>query len=128
MKTTHERTLETIQDAIQKAKTFGFTVYAPENPEYFHFSDGENIGYCQTREIFHDSVQFSTVHKPNNQCGMGFGLQDIDNAIYPKDLTKDDFLNAFILTPSWWKKSFTPSKFTLKEWLETWSGKRSQTI
>lgn len=79
---------------------------------YFHFTDGQQIGYCQ--EGYFGGIRFSTIHKPSTQAGTGFSLQD-DPGIY--EPTIEDAKKAFINVPAWFRREkFTPIKYA--NWAE----------
>lgn len=63
------------------------------------FTEGNNIGYIQTGDFGH-GVKYSTVHKPNNNIGTGFGLcEDAEDNPAIEDLRR-----AFIIAPNWAKR------------------------
>jgi hypothetical protein len=69
-----------IQDLINQAKAQGLQTYGPENlTTYFYFTDGERIGYCQIDRLTGPS--WSTVHKPNQTTGTGFGAESFNEAL-----------------------------------------------
>lgn len=82
---------------------------------YFYFTDGTNIGYCQ--DAYFGGIQFSTVHKPNKNCGTGFGLDE--NGIY--EPTVEDALRAFIIAPNWAKPRDRQAVVKFKSWDEFFS-------
>lgn len=105
---------ELLQQTADMIKDAGYKVYISvwkhENglvkPNYFHFTNGQKIGYCQ--EGYFGGIRFSTVHKPSAICGTGFGLQE-DPGLYAP--TIKDAEEAFIVKPKWFKKHFTPTKY-----------------
>ena len=68
---------------------------------YIHFSDdGKNVGYAQQERF--GGVTFSTVHKPNSNCGTGFAVTDRDAGNF--DPTLGDARSAFTFAPYWASK------------------------
>lgn len=96
---------ELLQSVADMIKAAGMKVYisnwanASAKPTYFHFTDGDNIGYCQ--EAYFGGITFSTVHKPCRECGTGFGLNE-DGLYSP---TVKDAKRSFIHAPNWAKRT-----------------------
>lgn len=88
--------------AVKEVKEMGFKVYVyeknVENPTYCFIEDNSgNIGYMQAGD--YGGVRFSTVHKPNRECGTGFGLQMWDEALC--NIETNDVINSFAMYPKW---------------------------
>jgi hypothetical protein len=120
----------TIYQAIHKVKDLGFRVFIPNNKKpitYFHYSDGQNVAFIQTNDIFHDSIKISTVHKPSTWHGTGFAIHGEDSSVDVENLTVPILAHGFITIPSWAiKTTHMPEKYTLETWLaNNWSGQRS---
>lgn len=80
-----------------------FRILVPDNPDtWMHFEKDGKLGYCQL-SYFKCGISFSTVHKPNKNCGTGFGLDDSYTGV--PSPTIEDAERAFILAPNWAKKS-----------------------
>lgn len=79
------------------AKNNGFQVWTFESTgsiKQVFITDGKNIGTCSAD---FSGVHFGTVHKPNRQCGTGFGLQS-DHII---NSTIDNIKESFCFAPHW---------------------------
>lgn len=89
-----ESKIKELKDFIEKLKVNGFEVYAPEPlTTYCNFVKDNKIGYV---ERSYSGFNFSTVHKPNTDCGTNFSIHsDIDNPTIK--MAEDCFLN----TPHW---------------------------
>lgn len=83
-----------LHDFAKELIAAGFDVYAQPDATWLHFTDGENIGYCQFDP--YRGFGFSTVHKPNKQTGTGF---DAGCDIWPA--TIDHAKEAFAFAPAW---------------------------
>jgi len=80
-----------------------FKILVPEKAtSYMHFEKDNKIGYCQL-SYFNCGICFSTTHKPNRNCGTGFGLDDGYTGI--EKPTIKDAERAFANYPDWAKKS-----------------------
>lgn len=86
--------LKEVYDLCKKLGLKMFTSQAPENISYFFISDGEKIAYCESK---YGCASFSTVHKPNRQCGTGFGL-DYDTS---KTLEQNILFALNCFAPAW---------------------------
>lgn len=90
-----------LQEVADMLKKEGLKVYISNwnhtsaKPTYFHFTDGVNIGYCQTERF--GGVRFSTVHKPCKEAGTGFGIQGYFETI--ANPTIEDAKQAFSTIP-----------------------------
>lgn len=82
--------------------------------EYFHFTDGKEIGYCQQERM--GGLTFSTVHKPNGQCGTGYRITD-DPGFYEVPHI-DQAKKAFLFAPSWARPSEIRAIVKYKNWDE----------
>lgn len=98
---------ELLQSVADMIKAAGMKVYisnwsnSSANPTYFHFTDGDKIGYCQESPYF-GGIQFSTVHKPCRECGTGFGLSDDKAGLDAKfNPSIENAKRAFIHAPNW---------------------------
>lgn len=107
---------EELQKTAQMLKDNGMTVYITKwkhedrKPTYFHFTDGENIGYCQKEW---GGVRLSTCHISNKKGqGSGVALQEYMECIY--DVTLEDAKEAFS-TPGWFLHRYgNPTRY--KSW------------
>ncbi len=92
-----------LQDVADMLKAAGMDIYISNwqtdfgKPSYFHFVEGNNIGYCQYDDLC--GIKFSTVHKPTKDIGTGFGCQDIYEVI--PEITLKEARRAFIIAPHW---------------------------
>jgi len=107
-----------LTDMADKLKVEGMQVfYSPYNDNrlstYFFFTDGENIGYCQSG--YFGGLRFSTVHKPCRECGTGFGLTDDPGLFEP---TIQDAKQAFIIAPNWASSKDRQAVRKYKNWDE----------
>lgn len=112
---------ELLQNTADMIKAAGMRVFISKwshnetKPTYFHFTDGENIGYCQ--EGHFGGISFSTVHRPCKECGTGYGLTDFnDPGIY--EPTIKDAKQAFINAPSWARPTERAAVIKYKNWEE----------
>lgn len=113
---------ELLEHTANMLKDAGLKVYYSANKDgeidspvtYFNFTDGVNIGYCQ--DNYFGGVTFSTVHKPNKNCGTGFGLQDYHHGIF--EPTLQDAKEAFIIAPNWATANDRASVTKYKNWDE----------
>jgi hypothetical protein len=113
-------TSELLENFLTTLKENGFNVYVPENPStYAHFVKDNNIGYVQVG--YFGGLEFSTVHKPCNRYGTGFGLNH-DNGII--DPTIEDAEKAFACSPDWGN----PNVEKYKSWDEYISSPVNQII
>ena len=61
-----------LKEFIKILKKNDFKVYAPKKiTTYCHFVKNNNIGYVERTD---SGFNFSSVHKPNNRCGTGYGI------------------------------------------------------
>jgi len=92
-----------LQDVADMLKEAGMDIYISNwrtdfgKPSYFHFVEGNNIGYCQYDDLC--GIKFSTVHKPCKECGTGFGCQGMYEVI--PSITVEEARRAFIIAPHW---------------------------
>lgn len=91
--------------AVAVVKSFGYRCFHPqyysnrnEKPTYCYITDGTNIGYMQSND-WGSALDFSTIHKPSRENGMGCGIAD---DVLLKDITKELVERTFG-TPKWVK-------------------------
>ena len=91
--------------AVEVVKSFGYRCFHPqyysnrnEKPPYCYITDGTNIGYMQSNDLG-CALNFSSVHKPSRENGMGCGVAD---NVLLKDVTKELVERTFG-TPKWVK-------------------------
>mgnify|MGYP001608146747 FL=1 len=91
---------ELLKRFVDVLKQNGFKVYATINDRitdkitYVHFEINNNIGYVQ--DNYFGGLDFSSVHKPNQENGTGFQIH--------KEITEPTIKHAtdcFILKPHW---------------------------
>ncbi len=98
---------KTLQDVADMLKAAGMDIYIGNwrtdfgKPSYFHFVEGNNIGYCQYDDLC--GIKFSTVHKPTKGIGTGFGCQDMYEVI--SSITVEEARRAFMFAPHWARHS-----------------------
>lgn len=63
--------------AIEKVKSYGFKVYANPERNYFHFSDGKNIGYIQSGKTA--AYALSILYVPGPHFGSSAQFRDVPN-------------------------------------------------
>jgi hypothetical protein len=82
---------------INKLIKNDFKVYVTntENPTYCYFIKNDKIGYCQ--DSYFGGIDFSSVHKPNKDCGTGFRIYEGVN-----NPSCNHALDCFIFAPSWY--------------------------
>jgi hypothetical protein len=106
--------LELFNSYVTLLKENGFKLYTSvrenEKPSWAHIVKGENIGYVQC--AYFGGLSFSTEHKPNKNCGSGFGLTE--NGIY--NPTVNDAERSFIFAPHWAKKEDVKHVIKYKGW------------
>jgi len=110
-----------LQDVADMLKKEGMKIYidnwkhSKSKPTYFHFTDGKNIGYCQTERF--GGVRFSTVHKPCKEAGTGFAIQDYLETIF--NPTIEDARKAFSIIPAGYPLATYQDKIKkFKDWEE----------
>lgn len=94
-------TTQEIQDIIQILLDNNFRVLVPniatsskDKIDYFYYSDGEKIAYCQSNRFGYASL--STVNIPNRQCGTGFRVSE------DKPVTINELYNTLhMIAPIW---------------------------
>ena len=75
MKTKKQIGAELISLKIEEFLSKGYSILKREDVNYFHFSDGKAIGYCEFDDSRWD-LRFSTVNKPNRDHGTGEGTDE----------------------------------------------------
>lgn len=69
-----------MQDIIDNIKAQGLQVFGPEKlTTYAYFTDGTRIGYVQSARV--GGISYSTVHKPSSECGTGFKVDNVQEAL-----------------------------------------------
>lgn len=69
---------ELLKETAKLIKAKGFDIFQSTwkatglADTYFYFTDGKNIGYCQTE---YGGIKFSSQHKPSTEFGTGYSLQ-----------------------------------------------------
>lgn len=89
---------EELKKCYELAKKAGYTVYTSQKKDqtisYFNIAGKEGIGYIQAGDF--GRVLYSTVHKPNTQCGTGFRINNEEEEASLKRI-KD----TFAFCPDW---------------------------
>lgn len=106
--------LELFNEYVTLLKENGFKLYTSvsegEKPSWAHIVKDDNIGYIQC--AYFGGISFSTEHKPNKNCGTGFGLTE--NGIY--NPTVKDAERTFIIAPHWAKPQDIQQVVKYKGW------------
>lgn len=109
-------------------KNLGYKVYIT-NREFSTYgwivNDKDEIGYFQMDD-FGCGIRFSTVHKPMNEYGAGFSLDDTFET--HTEFTKELVDRIFVKYPDWmlerpyWEKKHLNDikKYSAKEFIETY--------
>lgn len=106
-----------LEKTAKMLKDNGMDVYITEwkhdnrKPTYFHFTDGENVGYCQKEW---GGIKFSSCHI-SNKTGQGSGVSCQDHMDYIWDATLEDAKQAFNYVPGWFARRYgSPTRY--KNW------------
>ena len=96
---------EILLQGVEVIKSLGYKCFYPqyksmvnEKPTYCYITDGVNIGYMQSNH-FDSALDFSTVHKPHEKNGTGFGVA---SNVVLEEITNELVIRSFG-NPSWAK-------------------------
>lgn len=88
---------EELEKCYKLAKKAGYTVYTADDKEklsWFYIVSKQGIGYIQAGDF--GRVFYSTVHKPNRQCGTGFRINEEE-----QEASLEMINSTFAFCPSW---------------------------